>query len=229
LIVLSEYVFDEPVPEKVRDWCRRNGKYMIAGGKAPLGNTNFYDTAFVVAPSGEVVFQQVKAVPIQLMKDGLPAPEQKVWDSPWGKLGMCVCYDLRYARVTDRLVKQGAEALIVPTMDVANWGKWQHRLHARIAPVRAAEYGIPIFRLASSGISQCVEATGKVVAKTDCFADGVVLFGTLDLAGPGKLPADRWLGPLSTPVSAVLIGWVLAKKGLGIYKHRRRGRTNTIG
>jgi apolipoprotein N-acyltransferase len=229
LIVLSEYVFDEPVPEKVRDWCRRNGKYMIAGGKAPLGTTNFYDTAFVVAPSGEVVFQQVKAVPIQLMKDGLPAPEQKVWNSPWGKLGMCVCYDLSYTRVTDRLVKQGAESLIVPTMDVANWGEWQHRLHARIAPVRAAEYGIPIFRLASSGISQCVGATGKVAAKTDCFADGVVLFGTLDLAGPGKLPADRWLGPLSTSVSAVLIGWVLAKKGLVIYKRRRRGRTNAIG
>jgi apolipoprotein N-acyltransferase len=222
LVVLSEYVFDEPVPEKVREWCRKNGRYMIAGGKAPLGNTNFYDTAFVVAPSGELVFQQAKAVPIQFMKDGLPAPEQKVWNSPWGKIGMCVCYDLSYTRVTDRLVRQGAEALIVPTMDVADWGEWQHKLHARIAPVRAAEYGLPIFRLASSGISQFVDGTGKVVAKTDCFADGVILCGTLELKGPGKLPMDRWLGPFSAGMMVVLIGWALVRKRFGSYKNSGR-------
>jgi apolipoprotein N-acyltransferase len=229
LIVLSEYVFDEPVPQKVREWCRKSGKYLIAGGKAPLGSTNFYDTAFVVAPSGEVVFQQTKAVPIQFMKDGLPAPEQRVWDSSWGKIGMCVCYDLSYTRVTDRLVRQGAQALIVPTMDVADWGEWQHRLHARIAPVRAAEYGLPIFRLASSGISQVVDGTGKVAAKTDCFADGVMLCGTLELKGPGKLPLDRWLGPLSTSATVLLVGWALVRRRLGKHENSDEKRANAIG
>ena len=123
---------------------------------------NFYNTAFVVGPDGTVVFRQVKTVPIQFLKDGLPAPEQKLWDSPWGKIGICICYDLSYTRVTDRLVRLGAQALIVPTMDMMEWGEAQHKLHARVAPVRAAEYGIPIFRLASSGISQCVDRTGRV-------------------------------------------------------------------
>ena len=95
---------------------------------------------------------QERAHPV--FKDGLPAPEQKVWDSPWGKIGICICYDLSYTRVTDALVRQGAQMLIVPTMDVETWGQHQHELHARIAPVRAAEYGILIFRVASSGISQ---------------------------------------------------------------------------
>ena len=85
-----------------------------------LGTTNFYDTAFVVGTNGEVVFKQVKSVPIQFFKDGLPAKEQTVWNSPWGKIGFCVCYDLSYTRVTDELVRQGAQLLIVPTMDVEN-------------------------------------------------------------------------------------------------------------
>ena len=55
--------------------------------------------------------------------------------------------------MTDWLVKLGAEALVVPTMDVADWGQAQHELHGRIAPARAADYGLPIFGLASSGIS----------------------------------------------------------------------------
>ena len=62
-------------------------------------------------------------------------------------IGICICYDLSYRRVTDPLIRMGAQALIVPTMDVADWGRRQHELHARVAPVRAAEYGVPIFRL----------------------------------------------------------------------------------
>ncbi|MGI8966006.1 MAG: nitrilase-related carbon-nitrogen hydrolase, partial [Limisphaerales bacterium] len=156
LLVLSEYTFDGAIPEKVKSWCRQNKKFLIAGGKDFLSNGKYYNTAFVIDPRGEIIFRQVKSVPIQFFKDGLPAPEQKLWNSPWGKIGICICYDLSYRRVVDELVRQGAQAIIVPTMDVSDWGNHQHELHTRIAPTRAAEYRIPIFRVASSGISQLV-------------------------------------------------------------------------
>ncbi len=168
LFVLSEYTFTEPVPAKVRDWCRKNARYLIVGGKEPTSGGQFYNTAFVIGPNGEDVFQQVKGVPIQFFKDGLPAPEHRVWESPWGRIGICICYDLSYKRVVDHLIRGGAEALIVPTMDVVDWGMAQHKLHARVAPLRAAEYRVPIFRLASSGISQVVDARGKVLATAPC-------------------------------------------------------------
>ena len=156
LIVFSEYTLDGEPTDALKDWCRTNQKFLIVGGKDASPGTNYYNTAFVISTNGEVVFKQVKSVPIQFFKDGLPAPEQKLWDSPWGKIGICICYDLCYTRVTDELVRQGAQMIIAPTMDVADWGRHQHELHARVAPVRAAEYGIPIFRVASSGISQGV-------------------------------------------------------------------------
>jgi apolipoprotein N-acyltransferase len=209
LVVLSEYTFDGPVPVSVREWCRTNRCYLIAGGKETAPGGNFYNTAFVVGPSGEVLFRQVKAVPIQFMQDGLPAPEQKVWDSPWGKIGICICYDLGYARVTDQLVTQGAEAIIVPTMDVADWGRAQHELHARVAPTRAAEYRLPIFRLASSGISQLVDRNGRVLATAPCPGEGAMLGGRLELQGGGRRPLDRWLAPMAVSVTAVLIAWFL--------------------
>ncbi len=76
LIVLSEYTFDGPVPKSVAAWCRENKRYLIVGGKDPAPGGNFYNTAFVVGPDGRIVFRQVKAVPIQFFKDGLPAAEQ---------------------------------------------------------------------------------------------------------------------------------------------------------
>ena len=215
LIVLSEYTFTEPVPEKVKNWCREHGRYLIVGGKDPAPGKNFYNTAFVISPSGEIVFRQVKGVPIQFFKDGLPAPEQQLWNSPWGKLGICICYDLSYSRVTDRLVELGAQALIVPTMDVADWGERQHELHARVAPLRAAEYRLPVFRLASSGISQCVDRAGHVLANAPCPGDGAILSGVLELRGPGHLPLDRWLAPLASGLTGLVMVWFWVRNRSG--------------
>jgi apolipoprotein N-acyltransferase len=209
--VLSEYTFDCPPPAAMRQWCRKNQKYLIAGGKNPAPGSNFDNTAYVVGPEGNIQFQQVKAVPIQFFKDGRPAANQELWDSPWGKIGICICYDLSYSRVTDRLARLGAQALIVPTMDVADWGRRQHELHARIAPTRAAEYGIPIFRLASSGISQWVDRTGTVCASAPIEGEGAVLRANLELRGPARLPLDRWLAPFSTVVTiGLIVGFLTA-------------------
>jgi apolipoprotein N-acyltransferase len=209
LLVLSDYTFDGPVPERVKAWCRKNQRYLIVGGKAAHQGTNFFNTAFVVGPTGEIVFQQAKSVPIQFFKDGQPAELRKVWDSPWGKIGICICYDLSYTKVTDDFIRQGAEALIVPTMDVMEWGGHQHRLHARIAPVRAAEYGVPIFRLASSGISQIVDRRGIARASAGIGGGEEIIAGTLDLGTSGRRPFDRFLAPLSVAITSLLMGWFI--------------------
>jgi apolipoprotein N-acyltransferase len=211
LLVLSEYTFSGPVPDRIKAWCREHRVHLIVGGQAPIRDT-YYNTAFVISPEGEVVFSQAKSVPIQFFKDGLPALKQEVWNSPWGRIGICICYDLSYTRVTDRLARQGAELLIVPTMDVFDWGIGQHRLHARVAPVRAAEYGIPIFRLASSGISQVVDRYGSVLASAPCPGDGAILSGTVELRGGGHLPLDRWLAPACVAVTAAALLWMVASR-----------------
>jgi apolipoprotein N-acyltransferase len=215
LLVLSEYTFTGPVPQKVIEWCRERGRYLVVGGEDPLPGGKFYNTAFVISPAGEIVFRQVKSVPIQFFKDGLPAPEQKIWGSPWGKIGFCICYDLSYSRVTDRLVRLGAQALIAPTMDVEDWGPRQHELHARVAPVRAAEYGIPIFRLTSSGISQAVAGDGSVLASAPCPGYGAALSAQFDLPAGGRLPLDRWLAPLATGLTVAMLLWLMAARALG--------------
>ena len=220
LIVLPEYTLDGEPTEALKDWCRENEKFLIVGCKDSSPGTNYFNTAFVISTNGEVVFKQVKSVPIQFFKDGLPAPEQKIWESPWGKIGICICYDLSYVRVTDELVRQGAQMLIVPTMDVEDWGQHQHELHARVAPVRAAEYGVPIFRLASSGISQGVNRTGWVQSTAPFRGEGEVLvFGAVLPKNGGSLPMDRWLAPLCVVVTALFVVWLIADNF-----RRKRGR-----
>jgi apolipoprotein N-acyltransferase len=191
LLVLSEYTFDGPVPDRVRAWCRKRERYLIAGGKEPLDGTAFFNTVYVVDPRGEVVFKQVKSAPIQFFKDGLAATSQQVWASPWGKMGLCICYDLSYSRVVDPLIQMGAQALIVPAMDVEEWGRREKRLHTRIALIRAAEHGIPVFRMTSSGISQLVDRFGRTIRSTENGGAQAVLAGILRIGRPGLTPPDR--------------------------------------
>jgi apolipoprotein N-acyltransferase len=194
LFVLSEYSFDGPVSERVKRWCREHGKWLIAGGKEPLGETNYFNTAFVVSTNGEVVFRQAKSVPLQFFADGRPAPSQRVWDSPWGPIGILICYDVSYSRVGDELIRQGARTLIAPALDAEAWGAGQHRQNARMTLLRALEYGVPIFRVAGSGISQLVSRGGELLASAPFPGQGEMLSGELRWHdAPSALPLDRWL------------------------------------
>jgi apolipoprotein N-acyltransferase len=225
LIVLSEYSFDGPIPGAVRDWCRSRGKYLIAGGKHWLTGGQYYNTAYVIGPDGQVQFEQAKAQPIQFFHDGLPAPRQQVWQSPWGPIGILICYDLSYARVVDELVRQGARLIIAPTMDVRNWGEHEHELNARTAPLRAAEYGIPIFRLCSSGISQIVAADGTVLASAPFPGQRAMIQGRINLDSRPALPLDRILGPVCALGIVLLTVWLL---GSGLTNRvRRHFKTNS--
>lgn len=208
VFVLSEYTLTGPVPDSITAWCRKHLKFVVLGGEDSVSLSDYYNTAFVVDTNGDIVFRQAKSVPVQFFKDGLPARSQRLWDSPWGKIGLGICYDDCYSRVTDELIRQGAQALIFPTMDITDWGEAQHRLHGRVAPLRAAEYAVPIFRVCSSGISQYVDGTGRVLSSAPFPGDGAMLAAEIPLPEHGRMPPDRWLARLSVAVVAALIGWL---------------------
>ncbi|HEX9046743.1 MAG TPA: nitrilase-related carbon-nitrogen hydrolase, partial [Verrucomicrobiae bacterium] len=159
---------------------------------------------------------------------GLPAPRQAVWNSPWGKIGLCVCYDLSYTRVIDGLIRAGAQMLIVPTMDVEYWSRHEHELHTRIAPVRAAECGIPIFRLVSSGISQAVAPSGQVSATAPMPGTGAMLSAQFQLPERGELPWDRWFAPICVSFTAIILA-VLMFANREAFQLRRSQRRPASG
>lgn len=212
ILVLSEYTFLGPVPQVVRDIVKKHHRYLIAGGMKLLPGGSFYDTAFVIGPDGQDAFEQAKSVPVQCTDDGLPATQRRVWNSPWGKIGIAVCYDLGYARVMDDFVRQGAQGLIIPTMDVTHWGEYERRmLHGRVAPIRSAEYAIPAFGVWSSGVSQLTDPSGHVLATARYPGQGEMISGPFPLNHPGRIPPDRPLAITSTAVTGIFLTWLMLR------------------
>jgi hypothetical protein len=103
-------------------------------------------------------------------------------------------------------VRQGAQGLILPTMDVIKWGEYERRmLHGRLAPVRSAEYGIPTFGVWSSGVSQLVDSSGRLIATAGYPGQGEMIAGPFQLGKAGRVPPDRVLAFASTIITGLII------------------------
>lgn len=227
LIVLSEYTYQTEPPPELKAWCKRNQVPVLVGGVDRHAGEHMeervYNTAFLVGTDGEIALRQVKSVPIQFMNDGLPARRQRLWQSPAGKVGIAICYDMNYARVMDRLITRDAEFLIIPAMDVMGWGHHAHRLSAQLAAVRAAEYGVPLFRLASSGFSRIVSPDGRIKKELGVPGQGEIISERIALAGKGRRPFDRWLLWPCAGFTGVLVVF-LAYEGI---RKKKLGKTVT--
>ena len=105
-----------------------------------------------------------------------PGDSELVIDSPFGKLGISVCYDLRFPEFFRRMVRQGAEILIIPSAFTAETGAahWELLLRARavenlcyvIAPNQG---GFHLNGRKTYGHSMIVDPWGGIL---DCYKTG---------------------------------------------------------
>lgn len=116
-----------------------------------------------------------------------PGDAAVVADTPWGRLGLTVCYDLRFPQLFRALAKADASMIAVPSAFTVPTGEahWETLLRAR-----AIETGCWILAPAQGGAhedgrrtwgrSMIVGPWGEVIARLDHDEPGV-LFAALDL------------------------------------------------
>ena len=112
-------------------------KIWIVGGSVPeLEGERVYNTCFVYNPDGQQVARHRKMHLFDIRVEGgqsfresdtlSPGNDITVFDSPWGKLGLCICFDLRFEELARVMALQGVRAIFVPaafnmTTGPAHW------------------------------------------------------------------------------------------------------------
>ena len=94
------------------------GLYIFGGSIAEKKNGRYYNTAVVFNDKGEVIQKYRKTHLFQL---GLhepeyftPGDEWSLVDTPWGRVGLVICYDLRFPELWRNLVLRGAKIIVCP-------------------------------------------------------------------------------------------------------------------
>ena len=124
-----------------------------------------------------------------------PGDEPKVVASPFGTLGLTICYDLRFPELFRRLVDEGATIFTVPAAFTRVTGEahWHTLLRARAIEnlayvVAPGQYGKHPDDRMTYGHSLIVDPWGKVLAEAaDC--EGIVT-AEIDPGLPGKLRSE---------------------------------------
>lgn len=176
--------------------ARENGVYLIGGSMAETENGKLYNTCLVYGPDGQLLAKHRK---LHLFDIDIPGKitfkesdcftagsNLTVFDTPYCKVGLGICYDLRFAQLAQLYAKQGCKLLFYPGAFNMTTGPLHWELLQRGRAVDNQVYVATASPARDEGASyvawghsMLVDPLGKVVSSTEAGED--IVFGDVDL------------------------------------------------
>jgi predicted amidohydrolase len=213
LIVLPEYVSflhasggamrssglpedQDPALVAFRDLARQKGVWILVGSLAVAApDEKLANRSFLLSDSGAVVARYDKihmfdaTLPngrvIRESTSYIPGCHAVVADTPWARLGMSICYDVRFPLLYRALSQAGAQVLVVPSAFTKATGKlhWRTLLQARAVEngcyvVAAATCGQHPRGHETFGHSMIIDPNGQVIVEAG--VEPEVICATID-------------------------------------------------
>lgn len=204
-VAVAEEPGSGPAQSFLAEQARAHGVWIV-GGTVPIRDRNgrAYSRSYLMAPDGReaAFYDKVHlfdvAIPGQASESyresatTVAGSEAVAAETPLGRIGMTVCYDLRFPALFHRLGRLGMELLVVPAAFTVPTGRvhWQPLLQARaieslVFVVAAAQCGEHDGGRRTWGHSMILGPWGEVLAQR---ADGAgTVSADLDMIGLEKI------------------------------------------
>ncbi len=176
---------DDPSLAAFRDLARRHRLWLHIGSLAlKISPDRAVNRGFLIDPQGEITarYDKIHMFDVDLpngesyreSRSYAPGEHAVTADLPWGRLGVTICYDLRFPALYRALAEAGSMFLAIPSSFTKQTGEahW-HVLHR----ARAIENGCFVFAAAQGGShengrdtfghSLIVDPWGRVLAEGD--------------------------------------------------------------
>lgn len=193
----AKQALDGEIPRAVQDMARSNGLWLLGGSfaeLAPAAETaqgRAYNTSVLADPHGEIraVYRKMHLFDVDLQARGggvfresdtiAPGEAPVVAQTPFGGVGLSICYDLRFPELYRRMGELSAAGepgaalrfLAAPSAFAPQTGRdhWEVLLRARAIEnqcfvVAPAQWGRHSPKRASHGRAAIVDAWGTVLA-----------------------------------------------------------------
>jgi deaminated glutathione amidase len=204
----------------LRDQAAKSGIWLLIGSLGVLthdADGRFANRSFLIAPSGDIAarYDKIHMFDVNVSETEIyresagyrPGTKAELAETPFAKIGMTVCYDLRFAQLYRRLAQAGAEILTVPAAfnHITGAAHWHTLLRAR-----AIETGCFVLAPAQTGFHAEQGGTGRRT------------FGhSLAIAPWGEVLADAGTDPGVTLVDLDLAEVAMARSRVPSLFHDR--------
>lgn len=153
----------------LRQAATAHGIWLLIGSLGLLtqdADGRFANRSFLISPAGEIVARydkihmfDVNVTETEVYRESAgyrPGGKAVVADAGWAKIGMAVCYDLRFPQLFRRLAQAGAQVITIPAAfnHITGAAHWEVLIRAR-----AIETGCFVLAPAQTGFH--AEAHGK--------------------------------------------------------------------
>ena len=180
-------VREEDGKGKIQDFLAQTAakhKVWIVGGTIPLVTSDpkkVKAACLLYNDKGKVVarYDKIHLFDVSIEESGEkynesstiePGTETVVVDTPFGKLGLAICYDLRFPELFREMIDKGVEIIALPSAFTAITGKahWKPLIRARAIEnlsyvIAAAQGGFHVNGRATHGNSMIVDPWGNIL------------------------------------------------------------------
>jgi deaminated glutathione amidase len=206
---------DGPALSAAARWARELGIFLVAGSVAELvpDQEKLANTSVMFGPDGErlAVYRKIHMFDVEVADVSYRESEIEeagdqisVGDANGTKVGLTICYDLRFPELYRILALRGARVVTVPSAFTERTGRdhWEVLIRARaiedqIFVVAAGQIGSAPPHYRSFGRSMIVDPWGVVLAQapdTECFVSADLDFSSQDETRE-RLPSLRHRRP----------------------------------
>jgi apolipoprotein N-acyltransferase len=166
--------------------ARRVDATVIAGVTEEEDDDRFSNSSVVWSPSGEIVddYVKVRRVPFgeyvpgrgffsklgdlsALPRDAVPGTEKGLLDTPVGRLGIAISYEVFFSDRARGAVRRGGRMLLVPTNASSFTTSQMPTQELAAARLRAWETGRWVLQAAPTGFTAVIDPDGRVRQMTD--------------------------------------------------------------
>ncbi|HXI89709.1 MAG TPA: carbon-nitrogen hydrolase family protein [Blastocatellia bacterium] len=149
---------DGPSSKAIADACNETGTHAVVGF-IEKDDSSFYNAAMLVGPDGVIGNYRKVHLPF-LGVDRFLTPGDKpfrVFELPFGRIGINICYDASFPEAARALKLLGAELIVLPT----NWPTGAWRTAEFIINARACENHVNFAAVNRCGVERGWEFIGR--------------------------------------------------------------------
>jgi len=133
----------DPLIKEIKKISKKNKKWILIGSLPIKDNHKYRNRSIMIGPKGNVVayYDKIKMFDVKLQnkekhqesKTYKPGKRLVTVNLPWGKLGLTICFDLRFPEIYRNLSKKNLHFISVPSAFTKVTGKkhWLDLLKAR--------------------------------------------------------------------------------------------------
>lgn len=182
---------DGPSMKEIRHLCQKNNVYSIVGFPEDGQDGNYYISSALIDDKGDVlgVYRKVHLFDSE-NKYFKAGSNFEAIDTPLGKIGLMICYDVEFPEIARALKLMGADIIIIVNANMHPY-ELHHHLYARC---RAMENEIPVVICNRLGVEDNLDFCGDSLVID---AKGEILLALKDqvIAESVNIPMEQTLDP----------------------------------